>query len=1170
MAYGGAWAPLRSGIRDARYGASIALLFFAGATGGLWAQTAQINGRISDPSGASIVGAHLAVTNADTGVKRSVESNADGLYVAPLLAPGPYVVRIEKQGFEAMIREDIQLDVGRLLTLDLVLKVGAMTQTIEVTGTAPLLEGETSSMGEVVQGRQVAELPLLGRNPYALGGLVPGVRTATGVNDLPVDMVSTAGISINGVRGDQNEYLLDGAPNTNAWNNGPLLRPSVDSVQEFKVQTNAYSAEYGRAAGGVFNLVTRSGTNELHFSAYEFLRNNALNANDWFANQAGKAIAPFRFNQFGATVGGPVVLPHIYNGRNRTFFFVNTELVRFTQGVTFTGTVPTAAERAGDFSQTRNAAGQLLTLYDPAATRPGASGAFVRDPFSGNIVPPNRIDPVARKISSYWPLPNAAGSNFTHINNFVNTDANNIQKNTWNAKFDESVNDGNRFFGRVSRDESPLTRALPYGRGYVASPTTGPQTFTYINAAGEGTHIFSSTLIGVLRGSFARMTNSREPASYGFDITQLGLPASLKQQLTGPPAFPVINVTGYTVSSSVTNTVIPSSSLGSMGVFVFNNDQFSLQGQLIKTFNRHNVKAGLEARIIRYNPYLFDNNTRDQFNFASNYTQGPNPVQPSAQSGYAFATFLLGVPTGSISTAPALALQTRYYSGYLQDDWKITNKLTMNVGLRYELELPRTERFNQLTNFDYGATPPINVPSLNLRGALSFAGVNGVSRYQANPDYNNLAPRLGLAYRIDNRTAIRAGAGIFFAATTGVSGGASSYGTSGFLATTSIVTSLDGVTPIVSFSNPFPNGVNQPSGSRLGAATLLGQPVSFDNRGNAVPYTAQWNLGIQRELPKSLLLDIAYVGTRGLKFPLTEQLNQLPDSALGLKNGLLQQVPNPFYGQIGVGILASSTVAKSQLLRPFPQFDGVSSVTANIANSAYHALQVKFEKRYSRGMTLRAAYAYSKMMDLSTGNFSGETLGGGSIQNWNNLPAEWAVSSVDQTHRLTLDAVYELPFLKAKRGVTGRVLGGWELGLIGSFYSGGPLGITSAVNNTFSQGGGQRPNWSGQSAELADPTPQRWFDTSQFSAPPAFTFGNAGRTFSGLRDAGARNIDLSLVKSTVIQERLRLQLRAEAFNLVNTPRFGPPNVSFGSQAFGVVSSQANQSRILQFAMKLLF
>jgi outer membrane receptor protein involved in Fe transport len=820
-------------------------------------QTAEVTGQITDASGANVPGAGLTVANIDTGVRRKVTSNADGFYTVPLLQPGPYRITVEKSGFQQVAR-DIRLQVDQVLRADFPLQIGAMTQAVEVAGNSALLETETSSIGQVVQSRQMTDLPLLGRDPYALGGLVPGVRSSQGMNGLPVDVITTSYISINGQRADQNEFLLDGAPNTSPAQDQPVLYPNVDAVQEFKVQTNAFSAEYGRAAGGVFNVVTKSGTNDLHFSAYEFLRNNKLNANDWFANGAGQPIAPFRFNQFGGTLGAPAILPHVYNGRNRTFFFLSTELVRFTQGETYSATVPTPAELSGDFSQTRNAAGQLLTLYDPSSTRSNASGGFIRDPLPGNIVPGNRIDPIAHKISTFWPAPNTAGAPFTHTNNFVRTDANAIQKNTWSARVDENVNDATRFFARVSRDNSPWLRALPYGNGDIASPTGGAQSFVRTNSVVEEDRIFSPTLIGLVRASYSRLSNLRKAASFGFDLTQLGFPASVEKQLGGTlPFFPVITITGYTVNSSIANTVIPAAaSLGSTGIIAQFTNTYSAEGQLTKVFTRHNLKIGGEVRLMRYN-LLQHNDAGDQFTFGNGFTQGPNPASPAATSGYAFATFLLGIPGGSYNPAAAMAMQTIYYAGYVQDDWKVTNRFTLNLGLRYDLEMPRTDRFNQLTNFNYGATPPLQAPGFNLRGALSFVGVNGASRYDYNPQYHNFSPRLGLAYRVDNKTDIRAGAGIFYGSSTSLGGSSSGYGVSGFEASTSITSSLDGVTPIVSFANPYPTGLNQPTGNKLGPATLLGQAVSFIDRGTALPYSAQWNFDVQRQLPGTLLFDAA-------------------------------------------------------------------------------------------------------------------------------------------------------------------------------------------------------------------------------------------------------------------------------------------------------------------------
>jgi hypothetical protein len=582
------------------------------------------------------------------------------------------------------------------------------------------------------------------------------------------------------------------------------------------------------------------------------------------------------------------------------------------------------------------------------------------------------------------------------------------------------------------------------------------------------------------------------------------------------------------------------------------------------------LKAGAETRVIRFNAQQTADNSI-LYAFTPAFTQGPNPTVSSATAGNALATFLLGLPNAaSVTPAPALAMQTAYYATFVQADWKATPKFTLNFGLRYDYEAPRTDRFNQFANFDFGATPNIQGTGLNLKGALSFVGVNGFSRYQSNPDRNNIAPRIGFALRAAEKTVIRAGAGLFYGTMTGVGGAGANFGVSGFSAVTNMVTSLDGVTPYRYLSNPYPDGLVAATGSSLGSATLLGQAISATDRGNYAPYSAQWNFDLQRELPMGVLFDIGYAGNRGVGFQQDRQLNTLPDSALTLGSALRTLVDNPFYGKISSGILAQKTVALAQLLRPYPQFDGMTSVNNSWANSRYHSLQLKIEKRYVKGFSILGAWTFSKLMDYGIGPFGGETLGGAAFQNWNDLKSEWGTSTSDQTHRLVLNAVYELPFFRGSKGVLNRTFGGWQVGAIASFLTGGPLGMASTVNNTFSQGGGQRPNWNGVSPTLPAPTVDRWFDTSVFSNPAAYAYGNAPRTFNGTRAQGARNVDMTVSKTVQLYEKLRLQFRGESFNLTNTARFAPPNQSFGNPQFGQVTSQLNLPRVIQFGLKLMY
>jgi hypothetical protein len=1138
--------------------AILTILAAAAAT----AQTSSLAGRVSDASGAVVPGAVVTVKAESTGIAQRVESNQEGYYTLTSLQPGRYDVTIAKEGFVAVHQASLELIVQQVARLDVVLRPGAVNESIEVAARQLLLDTDSATVGQVVGNRQVKELPLLGRNTYALAMLVPGVRASTGVNNLPVDQISTISYSINGQRSTANEFLLDGAPNSAASSNQPVVNLNPDAVQEFKVETNNFSAEYGRAAGGVFNVVSRTGGNDPHFSLYEFLRNDKLNANDWFANVGGRQRPPFRFNQFGGTWGSPVWIPKVYNGRNRTFVFASVELVRFVQGMTFTGTVPRPEQLQGDFSGARNAVGAQVLVYDPATTRANPTGAgFLRTPFAGNIIPAARIDPVSRSMSRFFPAPNAPGNALTGVNNFARVDGNRVDKDTVSLRIDHNFTERNRVYFRYSYDDTPFLRASPYGPGNPGSPAIGPQVFTRQNAIVDDTHTFSPTLLGSIRYSVTRLVNNRKPASFGFDMGTLGLPAYVRDVPGIYSSFPSVNITGFGVTGSLPN-IAGGTALGLTDGIDLGDTSHAFQGNLTRSFAKHTVKFGGEYRAVLFNN--LQGNQRD-FNFTPAWTQGPNPAQASATAGLALATFLLGVPAGNLGTVPAVAQKTKYWALFVQDTFRVTPTLTLSLGLRYDRELPRTDRFNQLTNFDYTARSPLGA---DLRGGLTFVGVNGASRHNARPDNNNFAPRVGVTFRATPRMLVRTGGGLFFSSTTGIGTGTAAFGTSGFQATTAILTSLDGVTPIARFGDPYPNGRALPTGSSQGLSTLLGQAVVFFDRGTRVPYAGQWNFNIQYELPANTVVEVGYAGSRGIKFPQARVFNQLPDAALGLGDALRQQVTNPFFGQIQVGALAQRTVSRAQLLRPYPQFDGVQAQNASWANSMYHALEGRVEKRYSRGLSVLLSYTYSKLMDHATGGFSGEVLGGAGFQNHNSLGPEWASSALDQTHRVALNAIYELPVFRGSRGVAGALLGGWQLGGIYMAFTGGPLGVSSAVNNTFSQGGGQRPNWTGAGAALPNPTPQRWLDASQFSNAAAYRFGNSPRTFNGLRSDASRQLDVTLSKNTRIREKFELQFRTEFFNITNTPRFSPPNESFGNPQFGVVSAQTNQSRIVQFALKL--
>lgn len=1145
-----------------------------------WGQTAQVTGRVSDQSGAVVPGAQITLTNIATGINREAVSNDEGFFTLPLLNPGEYRIAVKKEGFKPLVQPSVTLQVNQVARLDYALETGAVTETVNIAAaTTAALETETSSLGKVVDQQRIQNLPLLGRNPYSLAGLVPGARPSAGANDLPVDIISQSYVSINGARGNQNEYLLDGAPNTAAVGNQPVAFVNPDAVQEFKVETNNFSAQYGRAGGGIFNIVTRSGTNDYHGTIYNYLRNDKLNANTFFGNRAGTQRPPFRFNQFGVTIGGPIDFPEKffgpmkYNGKNRSFFFGSYEGVRFSQGGTYIGTVPTLLQRAGDFSQTRNAAGNVLPIYDPFTTRPNpnAAGQFLRDPFPGNVIPRNRFDPVFVKMLDYIPLPNTAGNATTAAGNYVVSKANLIRKDTFSVRLDHQLNEKHRMSGRFNYDDTPFTRPDYYNN--IASPTFGQQLFLRRNFGLDYTGTFSPSLVGNVLFSFTRLENNRQPFSSGFDITTLGFPAAFKAAVF-PVSFPTIVMNGFGGSFSIANSGT-TSLIGGNDLIKFGDNTGSLSGFLTKTFARHTLKFGGEYRLLRPNFWQFAD-TATNFTFTPGFTQGPNPT--TANTGSAFASFMLGTPaSGGTTIAASLATQVKYYGGFVQDDWKVANNFTLNLGLRYEYESPRTERYNQLTNFDFNATPPLTAAGLNLKGALSFVGLNGNSREHWNPDRNNFSPRLGFAWNVLPKTVVRGGGGIFYAAMTGVGGASQAIGVAGFEATTAMVTSLNNntVTPLNVLSNPYPTGLLQPTGSRLGAGTLLGQNIRLVDRNQRTSYSAQWNLNIQRELPGGLLVEVGYAGNHGLKLQQDLELNQIPDSALALGTALQQSVPNPFAGQITAGPLAAANVTRAQLLRPYPHFQSVVAVNQPWASSNYHALIASLQRRFSNGLTLNGSYTFSKLIDLATGTFAGEVLSAGGFQNWNNLRADRSLSALDAPHRFVVNGLYALPFGEGRKfnpkGAGGKLVNGWEVSAIYTYQSGGALLFSSATNTTFSQGGGQRPNLVGNPV-LADGerTIARWFNTAAFAAAPAFTFGTAPRSLGNIRSDVLNNMDFSVVKNTRLREGLSLQFRSEFFNLTNIARFAPPNTTFGSAQFGQVTAQQNQPRVVQFALKLIY
>jgi len=1117
-----------------------------------------ILGRVVDPSDAAVVGARVVVTNVATNASVTTETGAEGSYVAPFLIPGPYRVTAEAPGFKKAVREGIEVRVQDRLTVDFKLEVGASAEAVTVVGEAPLIEANTASLGQVIDNRQIISMPLNGRSAYLLARLTPGVLpTDTRTFTRPFDNGAISNSSLSGNRGRANEVLLDGITNVGA-DNTITFTPSIDAVQEFKVQTNTYDAEFGRSAGGVINVTVKSGSNQVHGSAFDFLRNDALDANNFFNNRVGAKKAPLRYNQFGFSLGGPLYAPKLYSGRDRTFFFVNYEAIRQCDGRSYVGAVPMLKQREGDFSETFTSSGQLIQVYDPFSTRPdpARAGQYIRDLFPGNRIPAARWDPVAKAAMQFFPLPNAPGNPLTGVDNLFYSGSSPDRYDAVITRIDHQISSVQRIFGRFSWSARPRGGDNYFGNLADSNFTDAERTSR--GAALDYINTLSPRWLLNLRYGFARYADPSRNPSEGFDITTLGFPASFRNQtiLRMYPRFEISGLTNMGRDGGSNNT----------------EDTQSFQGSLTHIRGAHSLKFGADFRVIRQNQYSAGY-ASGRFSFTRAFTQGPDPLRSTATGGHAIASFLLGTPaSGSVDKNVALSFQNLYVAAFLQDDIKVSRKLTLNLGLRWDREGARTERYDRMTRgFAFGTPSPLKAPGLQLYGGLLYAGVGGQPRGQTNVDSHDFAPRFGFAYSVSPKTVLRGGYGIFWSGATDIGAGANAA--LGFSATTPFVASLDNITPLNLLRNPFPEGLIQPVGSSQGLATLVGQSVSFTDPSRRIPYTQQYSFGIQRQLSGEMLIEAAYAGNRAIALANSNiELNQLPDNLLSMGSALLTQVANPFYGIISSGAIASRTVAQGQLLRPYPQYTGVTVISPTIGSSTYHALQLKVEKRLSRSFTLLASYTNAKIIDDI-----------GNPQNNNNLRAERAISTLDRSQRLVISEVWELPFGKGRRfansapALANLVIGGWQLNCVATFQTGQVLAISSATNTTNSLGGRQRPNSAGKSAKLShesvDSMLSRYFDTSVFTQPPPFTFGNLGRTLPDVRGPGVNNFDISMVKGFPVRERLNVQFRGEFFNAWNRTEFANPGTSYGTAQFGVisgVSNSANPARQVQLALKLVF
>lgn len=1097
--------------------------------------------------------AKLVLTNLAQNRPWTTESNAAGEYTFLQIPPGGYSMTVEASGFKRYVQSQFVLEVAQIAAIDITLEVGSTTETVEVKADSPLLETASSTLGEVVNSLTAENLPLNGRNIMQLVALTPGINTAPNFDSTAVGsgQIANNAFSANGGRNVANSIIVDGAPQEVMGYNQPSFVPNPDTVQEFKVQTNSLSAEYGRTAGAVVNMVTRSGGKDFHGVLFHFLRNDALDANGFFNNLNGREKGPFRFNQFGATLGGP-----LNKSRDRTFFFFSYEGLRQVNPGSSFFSVPTQRMRNGDFGEIPNA------IYDPTTI----NAAGERQPFANKIIPANRISPIARNLMAKYALPTLPGVQ----NNFFSQAGGRPNDNAYSIRVDHRFGDNHNMYGRVSWNDRQVQLADHFQN--EASPNTGQDGS--VNTSATLDH---NSLIGgwILHGNigYAYAANPRS-APTGTKLSSLGFPSALDSVMQFD-IFPRVEPAGY-------------APLGGDPTWVIGNkfETYNLNADAAKLFGSHTVKFGGTYRLNKVSNFR-PNAPAGLFTFNENWTR---QFFNRAGGGDAFATMMLGyVQGGRIQQEPRIGLTVPYVAFFIQDDWRVTQRFTLNVGLRWDSDRPMTEMHDRTSWFDFDAKLGINPVGLPpSQGGLIFANRNGTPRGNKNADNNNFAPRVGFAYQATSRIVIRSGFGVFFNPTTGIGPSTSSSGALSFNANTPIVASNDGGrTPFATLANPFPAGTNVPENGQNGLLTFLGQGVSAIVRGDRTPYSMQWNFNVQYQLGANQLFDVAYAGNSGVKLQAQSNFNQLPDQFLSLGDSLNAVVQNPFRGIAPpTAPLGGATTTAGQLLLPFPHFQGVTHIWGSQAHSTYHGLQVKFRQRFAGGLQVLGGYTWSKTIDdfSSVAGFVG--LQNPGYTNNNRKDLDKSISALDIAHRLVTNFQYELPFGTGKRFLAGggwsnAIAGGWSVNGVWTLQSGIPISVDSVQNLTFSYGGGARPNSTGISSATpgsAKKRYNRWLNPAAFSDSARFTFGNVGRFLPDNRGPGLHEWDISILKDVAVTESMRLQLRGEFFNAFNQVNFSNPGATlFGLTPSGDLSrtdfgriTGTRAARIIQVGLKFYY
>lgn len=1124
-----------------------------------------ITGRTSDASGANLPNVAIKVTNSATGISFSTRSNEAGVYAVPYLLAGTYTVDAEATGFAKASRTGVQVRVTEQVVLDIQLKLGDVVEAVEVKAETPLLSAAEVSLGQVIDQRRIEELPLFAGNAMDLVHMAPGTVNGTNLRlrKAPFNSAPST-FSTNGGGNNQNDFTIDGV--VNVYSDGTLPRvafsPPQTAIGEFKVQTSAFDASAGFSMGSVVNVSTKGGTNQLHGEAHHWLRHSALDAPTIFQNRAGQKLPIYQDNRFGASIGGPVVLPKLYNGKNKTFFFYAFEVNLFGDPNVGqqTSTVPTAEMRRGDLSPLLRL-GPAFQVYDPRSTQAIGNGRFQRQPIPGNIIPASQLDRVAQNLLRAWPLPNQPGTADFRNNYYISGKA---LETYWTQiwRVDHTFSQNHRMFLRMHRDFWEEDKSRWFGKDGITGII-----LNRINrgAALDDVIVLKPTLLLNFRYGIAQQEFPERRVSRGYDLASLGFSPSLVASIDKSlAAFPRVNVAPWTVVSNWESGDGVTASL----IHNANATVTWIKGS-------HSMRFGHDFRNYRENRNRFPTSLSPDFSFNSNFTRGPLDTAAAPQLGGEIASFLLGIPAGTMAVNASYAEQNSIYAFYMQDDYKVSRKLTLNLGLRWEVESPTFERYDRaVRNFDETAVSPIDTAAranytspiaelpasqFRLRGGLTFVNATGNPRGYWETAKRNLMPRFGIAYLLNPKTVLRGGYGIFY----------SPLGTlytntepAGFSLSTPIQASLDsGITYVATNGNPFPAGLTQPRGAAGGLMTNIGQSVNAFPKQRKNPWAQRWSLGFQRQLPMQFLLEASYVGNRGTNLNILRNLNYTPAQYLST-SPVRDQATIDYLGAafrsplFGTDPIFGQNISRAGLLRPYPQFGNVNIYEPN-GYSWYHSLQTRVEKRFSRGFTTQFSYTWSKTMQAVS-----------YLNDQDPLPEE-VISDLDRTHRATASGIWEIPVGKGRRWgtqwhpVVNGVLGGWQLNGAWQHQSGGPLGFGNVIFN------GDLGN-----VIAANPNVDGWFNVnSGFERNAARQLGSNLRRFptrfSGIRGPDQDRWDFGLIKNFQIMERFRLQFRAETFNAFNRPNLANPNTTVTSGAFGTITAQ-DPPRSWQGALKLTF